>query len=115
MSHQEVGRRVKAVDAFVLNTSYEGLSHHLIEAMSLGTPIITTPAGGNVELIEDTQSGLFVSYRDEPALAQALERLMSDSTYGQALASEAKKRVHIFHEDVVVEEFVTLLRTLWKF
>lgn len=115
VSHQEVGRRVKAVDAFVLNTSYEGLSHHLIEAMSLNTPIITTPVGGNVELIEDGVSGMFITYRDEEALAQALIQLMRDRTYGHRLAAEAKKRVGIFHEDVVVKEFITLVRSLWRY
>lgn len=114
ISHHEVGRRVKSADVFVLNTSYEGLSHHLIEAMSLETPIVTTPVGGNRELIDDMETGIFVPYRDEGALTQAIQHLINDKTLGQTLSRNAKKKVAVFHEDVVVQEFVTLLRTLWK-
>ena len=115
ISHQEVGRRVKSADVFVLNTSYEGLSHHLIEAMSLETPIITTPVGGNRELIEDMKTGIFVPYQDDVALAQAIRQLIQDVSLGKMLARDAKKKVSHFHEDVVIEEFVRLLHTLWKF
>jgi len=38
----DVLRYLKAADIFVLNTSYEGLSHQLLEVMWCGTPIVTT-------------------------------------------------------------------------
>ena len=38
----ELFKYIKASDIFVLNTSYEGFSHQLLEVMAIGTPIITT-------------------------------------------------------------------------
>ena len=35
----------------VLNTQYEGLSHTLVEARHVGTPIVTTDIGGNREIL----------------------------------------------------------------
>ena len=71
---QELAERVKASDVFVLNTSYEGLSHQLIEVMDIGVPIVTTPVGGNIELITDDQEGLLVSYNDTKQIMDAITR-----------------------------------------
>jgi glycosyltransferase involved in cell wall biosynthesis len=35
------------------NSSYQGLSHLLIEALMLGVAIIATDVGGNSEVIQD--------------------------------------------------------------
>ena len=61
--HQDMPRAeamgwVKAADVFVLNSTYEGLSHALVEAISLGTPIVATHVGGNPELITDNDRKL---------------------------------------------------------
>lgn len=55
ISHADVLAIVAAADVFVLNSSYEGLSHHLIEALMLGTPVVATRVGGNPELVEEQQ------------------------------------------------------------
>jgi len=36
------------------------MSHVLLEAMKVGTPIITTKAGGNPETIKDEETGLWL-------------------------------------------------------
>lgn len=110
----ELGRELTASDVFVLNTSYEGLSHQLIEVMSLGLPIITTPVGGNIELITHEETGLMVPFNDTEALQDTLYRLYSDRVLGATLATNARKSVNKFHEDIIVEEFVRLMRSLWK-
>lgn len=115
VSHQEVGRRVKSADAFVLNTSYEGLSHQLLEVMSLGTPIITTPVGGNRELIIDKKTGIFVSYNNHQEIVDALRMFYQDRVLGETLATQAMKSVQQFHEDVIVEDFITILRSVFTF
>ena len=68
----ELHTRVAAADVFVLNTHYEALSHQLIEVMQIGTPIVTTPVGGNVELLAHETSGLLCAPDDVPALAAVL-------------------------------------------
>lgn len=109
VSHQEVGRRVKAADVFALNTSYEGLSHHLVEAMSLGVPIVTTPVGGNVELITTEVEGILVPFNDIEKMTEALMRIHDDRALREKLVLGARKKVALFHEDVVVQDFFKLL------
>lgn len=111
----ELGSRLVASDAFVLNTSYEGLSHQLLEVMNLGVPIITTPVGGNVELITHEETGLMVQFNDVEALKGAIARLYKNSSLARSLAWRAQEAVQKFDENIVVEDFMILMRTLWKF
>lgn len=112
IDRDELGGRIKAADVFVLNTSYEGLSHQLIEVMSIGTPIITTSVGGNPELITDGETGLLTAYNDAPALTAALENIMHDRTRALERSERAMMRVALFHEDVVIKEFVSCIQKL---
>lgn len=109
LNRDEMARRIKASDAFVLNTAYEGLSHQLIEVMHLGTPIITTHVGGNLELITNHDSGLLVPYGDERAISDALRRFINDHAYAAMLASHAYEQTHRFREDIIIREFLAFL------
>src|SRR3989344_6188601 len=47
LSRKKLHGWLKASDVFVLNSTYEGLPHVLIEAMSIGTPVIASDIAGN--------------------------------------------------------------------
>ena len=114
VSRDVLGKELVRSDAFVLNTSYEGLSHQLIEVMSLGIPIITTPVGGNVELITHEETGLMVAYNDAEKLRDAILRLYRDAALGRSLALRALTIMHRFNEDQIVTEFDALFTRVWK-
>jgi glycosyltransferase involved in cell wall biosynthesis len=61
-----------------LPSRIEGLSQALLEAMSLGVPVIASAAGGNGELIHPGETGLLVPPLDPAAWARALERMLGD-------------------------------------
>ncbi len=109
LERDSLGKRLKSADVFVLNTSYEGLSHQLIEVMSLGTPIVTTPVGGNVELITHEETGLLTPFNDTEAMEKAILRIYEDSAYGASLAQRAQVRTALFHEDISIKSFIAVL------
>ncbi len=115
LSRIDLGNEIATSHAFVLNTSYEGLSHLLLEVMSLQVPIVTSPVGGNVELITHEETGLMVPFNDEIGLQNALQRLYDDPSLGESLQKKAYRKVQAFHEDNVVPEFISLLKRLWNF
>lgn len=96
---------VSMADVFVLNSSYEGLSHVLLEVMMLGTPIVASNAGGNPELIENLVNGLLVRGSDEKELAQAVVTLQNEE-YAQQLVQESKKKVATFSVENMVNNFI---------
>jgi L-malate glycosyltransferase len=79
-----------------LPSRIEGLSQSLLEAMSLGVPVIASAAGGNPELIHPGETGLLVPPLDPAAWTRALERMLGDDAFrlhvaraGRTLAREA--------------------------
>ncbi len=111
LTSDAVAAVVTAADIFLLDTAYEGLSHQLIEVMALGTPIVTTPVGGNPELIADGVEGLFVPVGDVAAYDAAVSRLTSDEALRTRLVTAAKARATQFAARDAVAELATCLQT----
>ena len=91
--HGAVAGYFAQADAFVLNSTYEGLPHVVLEAMSAGVPVIATDAGGTGEVVEDNVTGLLVPVGDATALEGAIQRLASEPELGPRLAAEASRRL----------------------
>ncbi len=103
---------VKAADVFVLNSTYEGLSHALVEAMALGTPVVATSVGGNPELIEEGVDGLLVPPGDDNALYAALKRVEEDRESTLARAQSARAKTKQFSIDTAVSKLAELLKNI---
>lgn len=79
-------------DIFVLPSYAEGLPISLLEAMSVGLPVIVTPVGGIPSVITDNQEGILVSAGNSDQLSFAINRLVTDSILRQKMGDAAKKR-----------------------
>jgi len=77
-------------DLFVLPSHSEGSPNVLLEAMAAGLPIVTTAAGGAVELVDDEESALVVPPRSPQALSRAMDRLLADEDLAARLGSAAR-------------------------
>jgi glycosyltransferase involved in cell wall biosynthesis len=93
LPQEGVRRCLDQADAFVLNSTYEGLPHVVLEAMTAGVPVIATKAGGTGEVVEDNVTGLLVPVGDAAALKAAIERLWLEPALGRQLAVEAAKQL----------------------
>lgn len=97
---------VKAADVFLLNTFYEGFSHQLLEAMSLGTPVVSTTVGGNPELIESGKDGLLVEYNNKREILHAVQRLIRDKELSETVAAAAREKARQFGTEKAVQAFM---------
>ncbi len=112
LSQEELMAWVAAADTLALNTKYEGLSHLLLEAFILHTPVITTPVGGNVELVEDGKTGLFVAHNETDALANAVIRLLTDRPFAVGIANNAFHSLERFSKDAAIQKLDELFASL---
>ena len=76
LSRTELSALLDNSDLFVLPTKAEGLPRVIIEAMSKGLPVVTTPASGNPELIGDQ---FLVDYKDVEGMAQKIFDLVTSA------------------------------------
>lgn len=90
---QDVGAVLATADIFVLPSLSEARPRSLIEAMSLGLPVIGSDAGGIPSLITHDQTGLIVPAGDSVRLAQALDRLAASQELRRRLGAAARAYV----------------------
>ena len=97
---------MRHADIFVLSSLYEGFAIVLLEAASLGLPIVSTDCNyGPNEIIENGRSGLLVPVADSAKLASSIIRLVEDKKLRSSLALEAEKRSEYFTLDRMVSSY----------
>jgi L-malate glycosyltransferase len=88
---QDVPAVLASLDISVLPSFSESSSNSVLESMAAGLPVVASRVGGNNELVRDGQTGYLVPPNDEIALADALERLLSDGCLRQEWGRRAKE------------------------
>lgn len=81
----------KAADLFCLATTREGSANVLLEAIASGLPCITTPVGGNPEVIDRPELGILAP-PSEDAMAGAIEMGLSRAWDRDFIAGRARTR-----------------------
>jgi len=96
---------------FVHPSLWEELGLAVAEAQRWGLPIVASNVGGIPELVTDEVDGLLVPPGDAVALADAIERLLTDDRLRERLAAEARERSlsHRSWDDVGAEFYDALL------
>lgn len=93
LARPDVAKALSAADLFVLNSTYEGHPHALLEAMAAGMPVVATSIGGNPEAVTHEKSGWLIPAGDGAALRAAIETLSKDARLRSRLAEEARRSV----------------------
>ena len=110
LEQRKLWEYMRASDIFVLNTDYEGLPHIVIEAQMLGLPVITTPAGGNTEVVKHNENGMLVEFNNKDEIKNAILELLRDKDKGLKLAMNARKGLDKFSQEKMIREVVKVLK-----
>ena len=98
-----------ASDVYVSSSRSEALSFAIIEAMSTGLPVIISDAGGNPDILENSQGGLIFQSGDHLALAQHMETLAKNKELRSEMSRHAQRRVaDEFSEEKMVESTIAV-------
>lgn len=74
----EVTELLATSSVFVLNSTYEGLPHVVLESFNAKTPVVASDTDGTNELVIHEKTGLLTPLHDVEVLAKSIERLYSD-------------------------------------
>jgi glycosyltransferase involved in cell wall biosynthesis len=110
LSRAGVNSAMKSARIFVLNSSYEGLPHVVLEAKAAGTPVVATRVGGTTETLEDGSDGFLVPFGDTEMLQRRITQLLNDERLRSSFAEAGRKRVlHEMTFERMVDSTVRLL------
>jgi glycosyltransferase involved in cell wall biosynthesis len=109
VSQAEVRRHLRAARLLVLNSSYEGLPHVVLEAMQLGTPVVAAASGGSSELIRDGETGLLVAPGSVSELRAAIARVLEDGALHERLSRQGREEAARFGWERLIPEVERVL------
>lgn len=97
-------------DVYILPSFNEGLPIGILEAMSYGHPIISSPVGGIPTIVKDGENGFLVEPGNSEEIAQAINKLLNDRSLIEILGKNSIKMVQPF----MPENVFATLKNMYK-
>ena len=94
----------RIADLCVVPSIYEPFGLVALEAMASGCPCIVADTGGLREVVPTTDAGLRFRSRDPRALAQMIERVLTDDALRDRVVAEASQHVRRFDWDDIARQ-----------
>lgn len=103
---QDIPTVLAISDIFVFPSAFpEGIPRVLLEAASMGLPIVTTKSPGCMEVVEDHVNGFLVPIRDSVALSRAILRLVNQPELRRQFGRISRQRsVERFDLSLIAEQ-----------
>lgn len=112
---KDIEEKMLHFDIYIQPSLSESFGLAIIQAMSLGIPIVATNTGGIPEVVTAGKSGLLVEAGSPLALAEAIISLLRDPGRAQNMGELAREEVKIkFNLDDFIEEMEQIYETLAK-
>ncbi len=98
LPHAEVLEHIEQHDVLLLPSVEEGIANVVLEAMALGTLVITTNVGGMQEVVVNNENGFVVPVRDIIAISEALKKVSKLSIQERSgITKQAKQTIVTQH------------------
>jgi glycosyltransferase involved in cell wall biosynthesis len=98
--HERVLQLMQQAEIFALPSQVapsgecEGLPIVILEASACGVPVVSTYHSGIPEAVIDGETGFLVSEKDDCALAEKLDILLSDRTLGKQMGQQGRELIN---------------------
>ncbi|RCJ24494.1 glycosyl transferase family 1 [Nostoc sp. ATCC 43529] len=100
---QDIPELLGLLDIFTLPTfTHEGLPRSILEAMSMGLPVVTTDIRGCREAVIHGKTGLIVPPKNSEKLAEALGILLSNYQLRQSYGQASRQRIEADYDEELV-------------
>ena len=98
--------------ALILPSLYEGMPNVILEAMSLGVPVIASRVGGIPDVVKDGETGLLVEPGRVDELAISINRLIEDDDLRRKMSKNCLEEAKKYSWENVVERFEDVMRKI---
>ena len=104
--HTDLPNYYRAADVVAVPSFYESFGLVAVEAMSCGTPVVASRAGGLAFTVDDGQTGYLVPHNDPDALAARLYAVLTDPLLRARFGAQATVAAQRFAWPVVASRVV---------
>jgi glycosyltransferase involved in cell wall biosynthesis len=91
---------------FILPSFHEGFGIPLVEAMSVGTPVVTSNQSALKEIVGE--AGLTISPENPAAIAESINRVINDQDLAKSLVQKGQERATHFLPDQWLKQIMNL-------
>lgn len=88
-NQENVETYLKNADIYISASNVEGVPLSVLEAMACGLPVISTKAGGVIDIVTDGESGILVKVGNKEELKNAIIRLCKDAILRKEISKKA--------------------------
>jgi glycosyltransferase involved in cell wall biosynthesis len=108
---------LKISNLFVLSSHYEGFGYVILEAMSQKIPVIATDSQyGPKELIGSNNNyGILVPMKSKKAMAQAMDKLLTDEKKYNFYAQKSLERAKYFSLDKMLSSYKNIILNISRY
>ncbi|MFL2983043.1 MAG: glycosyltransferase [Candidatus Neomarinimicrobiota bacterium] len=86
-------KKIKLSDCLILPSVEEGIANVVLEAMALGTPVISSNCGGMNEIIRNKENGYLFQKRNPKYLSKVMEDVIFlDKDQRMSIINNAAKK-----------------------
>ena len=112
VTHNQKLDLMKKASCFVFPSEYEGFGLPVLEAMAIGTPVITSNVSSLPEIAG--KAALLVNPTREQEIANALKKLLGDSKLQKRLSQRGLKRAKEFSWEQCAKETIKVYESVRK-
>lgn len=91
-------------NVFIMPSYREGLSKSMMEAMSIGLPIIASKIRGNVDLVTDGENGFLCDTEDNASYQEKIVKLANDKNLQEKFSKANKEKIKQYSIQKVIEQ-----------
>lgn len=114
LPHQQILEEMSRHDVLVFPSLFEGFGLVILEAMSQGLPVITTPHTAGPDIISDGEDGYIIPIRSSEAIAEKLELLFRDRKLLLEMSRAAQRKAVQFSWESYGRNVSNIIKTYIK-
>ncbi|OGZ47227.1 MAG: hypothetical protein A3J54_01315 [Candidatus Ryanbacteria bacterium RIFCSPHIGHO2_02_FULL_45_13b] len=109
---EDIMRLYEYAHCYLLTSNYEGYSRTVVEALSVGVPVIMTDVGVAGELVINEKTGLVVPVGGKKELVAAMKRIINDAYVRRTLSENGRLAIQTLpSKEVYLESYKNMWHT----
>jgi len=113
ISKKDVANWLNSSDLFVLNSSYEGLPHIVLEAMENGCPVLASQSGGTPEVVKHNYNGVLFEYDNVEEMIEKIGLIKNNNAFRSRLINNGKNFTRKFSNiEKMMDQYIDVFEEL---